>query len=97
MGLFDKFRRRPPPPVSVPVPEVKPLTLSLRPAPRYMPLPLVMPDGTPVDGDLARRWLAFQDKTPGNTWPAFVAELRAENARLEREIASVTSELRIYQ
>lgn len=99
MGLFDRIRGRPKPPPPPPAPPPPPpLTLNLRPAPRYQPLPGLGPTtgASPIDQMLASRWLAFQQKTPGGTWQAFMNELRTENAKLFQDITAVTAELRSF-
>lgn len=92
MSVFDMFRRRPAPPP--PAPAAPSLSLSLRAAPAFTPLP-VQPNNR-IDAAISRQWLAFQQKQPQATWDAFLAHLKAENARIAKELDDVKADIRNY-
>ncbi len=98
MGWRNPFRTPPPPP---PPPAPAPSAPILR-----APVPVVRPaayqavpatTGNPDDAAVVSLWLAYQSHVPSPSWGSFVANIRKENAALEKRVRDTEKALADYR
>ena len=94
MSLWDRIRRRPPPPAS-PAPKTAGPLLTLQSAPAYHPLPIQ--SGDAIDAELVMLWSAYQRDHDAPSWSDFLSRLHADNDALTTRVQRVQTDLADYE